>query len=169
MADEMKRRTKRRYAYELHPGPSEFEVRPLEVDVPYLYARAAGLDVEGTGWFTLRGKAAGDRIGTLVAARQAAFTADAFLQGMTGQSAWQWAQERTNEESGDWVYERAEHYGVPIDQIKPYPCGDDPDNHEHYGDPDKHGLQSVHRIPGTEADCLDCTEPIEQTTPKESN
>ena len=36
------RRTKRRYAHELFPHPDECEVRPLAVEVPYLYARAIG-------------------------------------------------------------------------------------------------------------------------------
>ena len=31
------RRTKRRYAFELFPHADEGEVRPLSIDVPYLY------------------------------------------------------------------------------------------------------------------------------------
>ena len=32
-------RTKRRYAHELYPHAGEYEVRPLAVEVPYLYAQ----------------------------------------------------------------------------------------------------------------------------------
>ena len=46
----MTTRTIRRYAHEIYPHPEEWEVRPLEADVPYLYAIAIGLDLNGTGW-----------------------------------------------------------------------------------------------------------------------
>ena len=46
------RRTKRRYAHELYPGPKdEWEIRPLTVEVPHRYARFLGLSSWGTGWF----------------------------------------------------------------------------------------------------------------------
>ena len=47
------RRTIRRYAHELYPHPNEYEVRALEVEVPYLYARFIGLNTFGTDWFAL--------------------------------------------------------------------------------------------------------------------
>ena len=43
-------RTKRRYAHELYPHADDFERRPLETEVPYLYARAHGIDIYGTGY-----------------------------------------------------------------------------------------------------------------------
>lgn len=46
------RRTKRRYAHELYPH-EEGTIRPLEVEVPYLYARALGLEIGGTSWLTV--------------------------------------------------------------------------------------------------------------------
>ena len=49
-----KRRTKRRYAHELYPHADEFEVRKLAVEVPYLYARAIGFEIEGTGKISIR-------------------------------------------------------------------------------------------------------------------
>ena len=39
------RRTIRRYAHEMYPHAEEGETRALAVEVPYLYARAVGLDV----------------------------------------------------------------------------------------------------------------------------
>ena len=44
------RRTIRRYAHEMYPHAEEGETRALAVEVPYLYAKAVGLDVWGTGW-----------------------------------------------------------------------------------------------------------------------
>lgn len=155
------RRTKRRYAHELYPHPEEGEVRALAVDVPYLFARAVGLDVWGTGWFDLRegdGRMLSvERTLNVLAARETALIADALLQGLAGDEAWTWMQERMDE-SGEWAYERATHYGVPIDQIKPYPCGPEPDHHDHHDEPDAHGWRTVHRTDGKESECPDCTE-----------
>lgn len=153
------RRTKRRYAHELYPHGEEFETRPLEVEVPYLYARAIGMEVTSTGWFGAISKETGDRTMHLLNARQIALMADAILQGLTGQEAWAWA-ERRMDESGELVYERAMHYGVDTELIKPYACGPKPDHHDHYGPKDARGWCVVTRAPGAEDDCPDCTEPI---------
>ena len=169
MADEMKRRTKRRYAHELYPHGEEFEVRPIAVEVPYLYSRAMGLEIEGTGWFKHPGRESNDRIMQLISARLIAFQADAMLQGLTGDVAWRWASNRASDESGEWAWERAEHYGVDPEKIKPYPCGPDPESHDHFDAPDGRRWGNVTRSAGTESECEQCTEPIEQTTPKESN
>lgn len=168
------RRTKRRYAHELYPHPGEYEVRPLAVDVPYLYARAIGLEVWGTSWFDLGRTDEGrtpeghaqaiDRTLQLVAARELAFVADALLQGMTGDEAWEWAQVRHHEESGEIVADRAKHYGVDWDAIKPYPCGPEPGHHSHYSAPDAAGWKQVTRIDIPESECDDCTEPVDPTT-----
>lgn len=80
--------TKRKYAHELYPHPAEGEVRPLAVEVPYLYARA----------------------------------------------------------------------------VKPYPCGPEPDQHDHLGDADARGWRTVNRVDGKESECADCCEP-ETATP----
>ena len=160
------RRTKRRYAHELYPVGQEGGVRPLSVEVPQLYARAMGLEVWGTGWFaapaTPEGsqEAAGRTI-ALVYARQAAFLADALAQGLTGDAAWTWAEEHLADETGELAYERAEHYGVDPNVIKPYPCGPEPMDHDHYS----HGTYGVvTKIPLRESECADCTEPIEATS-----
>jgi hypothetical protein len=110
MSEESKRRTKRRYAHELHPHGDEWEVRPLEVEVPYLYARALGFDVQGTSWFDSISEVTGTRTMQMLDARHIALMADAMHQGLTGQEAWAWAEKRMDE-SGKWVYERAVHYG----------------------------------------------------------
>lgn len=161
------RRTKRRYAHELYPHAEEGETRPLAVEVPYLYARAAGLNVWGTSWLGMLDgsgsdttKLAAERINQMVAARRSAFIADALLQGMTGDEAWAWADQRGWDESGEWAYERAEHYGVLMDQIKPYACGPEPDPHDHVGEPDGRGYRRVTDAAGKESECPDCTEEV---------
>lgn len=155
------RRTKRRFAHELYPHAEEGETRPLRIEVPYLYARATGLDVWGTNWSDMvEGDAlsiATDRLISLIDARRLALLADALHQGLTGDDAWTWAVER-NDETGELVYERAVHYGVPVDRIKPYPCGPEPDHHNHYGEPDIRGWRIADRVDCKESECPDCTE-----------
>lgn len=154
------RRTKRRYAHELYPGPDEWETRPLEVDVPHLYARAIGFDVQGTGWFAHVPKESINRTHQMIDAQRIALMADAMLQGLTGQEAWAWVEGRVGE-AGEWIYERAVHYGVEPDKIKPYPCGPKPDHHDHDGPLQPGGWCTVTSVSGAEEDCEECTEPIE--------
>jgi len=165
------RRTKRRYAHELYPLAEEGEVRTLTVEVPALYASALGHEVWDTGWFEgirtdEHRQEAADRTIALVQARQVAFLADALAQGLTGDDAWRWAAEYAAEESGELVWERAEHYGVRPEAIKPYPCGPTPAFHRHFSDQENRcGVTS--RVDGTEDTCPTCTEPIpaEEATP----
>lgn len=160
------RRTKRRYAHELYPQAEEFETRPLTVEVPYLYARAIGMDVYGTGWTDLREpdeiKQAGDRTRIMIDQKRIALLADALLQGLTGDEAWAWADQRHWEYEGELLYERAKHYGVPIDSIKPYPCGPEPGKHPHLGEVGAKyaGVQLVTEIDCPESECPECTEEI---------
>lgn len=160
------RRTKRRYAHELYPHAEEYETRPLAVEVPYLYAQAAGLQTHGTSWFDLREgeelKLSVARTVEMAQTRHMAFLADALLQGMTGNEAWAWADERAWDYSGEWLYERAAKYGVDPDQIKPYPCGPEPDHHDHLGEVGAKyvGMHLVTRIDGKESECAECTEEI---------
>lgn len=155
----MTRITKRRYAHELYPHAEEYEIRPLTVEVPYLYARAIGFELNGTGWFDVEPRSvAGERAATLVDARRFAFLADAVAQGMTGDEAWTWAMEHASEESGELVAERATRYGVDWNAIKPYPCGPEPTHHDHLDKPDSRGWSTVTRIEGKESECPDCTE-----------
>lgn len=153
------RRTKRRYAHELHPHGEEFEIRPLAVEVPYLYARAIGFEVRGTSWFDSVSETTGARTTQMLDARSIALMADAMHQGLAGQEAWEWAESRMDE-SGEWIYERAKHYGVEIDRIKPYPCGPEPDHHDHDGPADARGWRLVTRVQGKESECEECTEPV---------
>lgn len=155
------RRTKRRYAHELYPHAEEWQVRALEVEAPYLYARAIGFDMWGTGWFSAEPKERNGRTYDLINSQQIALMADAMHQGLTGQEAWAWASERMTDD-GSWVYERAMHYGVDPDQIKPYPCGPTPQHHEH-STPSGKGWSTITRVPGLEDDCEECTEPITES------
>ncbi|ARC56009.1 hypothetical protein AS850_02840 [Frondihabitans sp. 762G35] len=159
--DQPKRRTKRRYAHELFPHADEGETRPLDEEVPYLYARALGLDIFGTSWMEVEPRStAGNRIVEFLQAARIAFLADALLSDMVGEEAWQWADMRSNEEASEFLYERALEYGVDPEVIKPYPCGPEPDHHDHYDAPDSRGWRVVHRADGPESECLECTEPI---------
>ena len=153
------RRPKRRYAHELYPHAEEGETRPLEVEVPYLYARAVGFDVEGTSWLD-DPRSGYDRVEILICAQSAALIADALLQGLAGQEAWNYAHGHMADTQTEMIWERAAHYGVPVDQIKPYPCGPEPDRHNHLDPPDARGWQTVHRIEGRESDCPECTEEV---------
>lgn len=158
------RRTKRRYAHELYPHPTEFEVRPLSVDVPYLYAQALGYEVSGTRWYDMgtpeEARRSMERTMALIRQREIALVADALAQGMARDEAWQWAQERSNEESGEWIWERGVIYGVDPDAIRPYPCGDEPDSHDHLSERDARGFATVTRVQGKESECDECTEPV---------
>lgn len=164
------RRTKRRYAHELYPHGREDEIRDLAVEVPYLYARAQGLEVDGTSWFDMlhrdqpddTRRLAAERTNHVVLTAQLALLADALLQGLTGQEAWEWAEARCGGDViGEWVWERGTHYGVDLARIKPYPCGPEPKYHDHMastGDVMGHGI--ITRIDCAESECPDCTEPI---------
>lgn len=163
------RRTKRRYAHELYPHAEEGETRPLAVEVPYSYARAIGFDIHGTGWSEMREeelKFAGQRTHIMQAARHIAYLADALHQGLNGEEAWAWADARAGEYEGEILWERATHYGVPVEEIKPYPCGPEVGHHNHWGEPDAHGWRPSEYIVGKESECPDCTEeiPVEVTS-----
>lgn len=154
--DTPERRTKRRYAHELYPHADEDKIRPLSVEVPYLYAHALGWDVWGTGWSDAGSQAIMMRFVALTMAREHALLADALLQGLTGDAAWRWAREHMDE-SGELVWDRAAHHGVHADRIKPYPCGDEPDRHECCaGQPPGTRIN----VPGREVDCPHCSEPV---------
>ena len=151
--------TKRKYAHELYPHPAEGEVRPLAVEVPYLYARAIGFDVADTSWTDASPKDMSARINRMIEVRRLAFLADALTEGLAGQAAWEWAEQRGRDESGEWTYERAVHHGVDPEAIKPYPCGPEPDNHSHYGEADARGWRRVIHAEGKESECVECCEP----------
>jgi len=143
------RRTKRRFAHELYPHAAEYVIRPLAVEVPYLYARMAGLDISGTSWSKAEPRSAGgDRTMLYLDAVQTALLADALHQGMAGDAAWRWANERIGD-GNECAYERADLYGVPLDDIKPYPCGPEPDPHRHLSAPDVREWRVVTMAPGT--------------------
>ena len=161
------RRTKRRYAHELYPH-EEGTIRPLAVEVPYLYARALGLEVTGTSWFTVEPRSiAGDRVDRLIGARHIALLADALAQDLVGQEAWDWAESMLSDETGEIIHERAVRHGVDPYAIKPYQCGDEPTHHDHYSEPDSRGARFVDRVEGRESECDQCTGPV--PTPNNEN
>ena len=153
------RRTKRRYAHELYPHAEEWETRPLEVEVPYHLARAVGFQPEGTSWLDAEPRLRGDRIHQMLNETRVALLAVALYEGLTGDEAWSWADVRLHEEIWQ-LWESCKKYGVPVDQIKPYPCGPEPDRHNHIDPSDARGWQTVHRIEGRESDCPECTEEV---------
>ena len=164
----MTTRTKRRYSHELYPHGEEGESRPLAVEVPYLYARAQGLEVEGTSWFDMlhpdqpadTRRLAAERTNQIVQAAQIALLADALLQGLTGQEAWDWASHRSvGDVLGEWIWDRGTHYGVDLLQIKPYPCGPEPTTHDHMASTgDVMGEGIITRIACRESECPTCAE-----------
>ena len=164
------RRTIRRYAHELYPDGEEATPRPLAVEVPFLYARAQGLEVWGTSWFDLLDAdqpaeartIAVDRTNALIQTAHLALLADALLQGMSGQEAWDWAEVRMAGDSiGEWVWERGKHYGVDLARIKPYPCGPEPATHDHMASTGNVlGDGVITRIICPESECPDCTEEV---------
>lgn len=163
----MSRRTIRRYARELYPEPGEWDVQPLEEAVPALYAEAVGMGAWGSDWFELdlRDKAQGAlavyRTHMLIQARREALMADAMLQGLTGSEAWTWVEERAMDETGECVHDRAVHYGVPVDQVKPYPVLAERAKHNHHdttGNATGWGVTTTIGMP--ESECPDCTEEV---------
>jgi hypothetical protein len=152
-----KRRTKRRFGYELFPHAEQDEVRPLAVEVPYLYARAMAWQVLETGFAKANRELVAQRYELMCLARQQALFADAVLQGMRGDEAWRWALKHLDD-AGEWVWERAEHYGVNPSMIKPYPCGPEPGSHMcGAGQPSGWRIS----VDGKESECEQCTEEAE--------
>lgn len=159
------RRTKRRFAHELFPHAKEGEVRPLDVEVPYRIARAVGYDVAGTGWFDAETREQGIRMAarTVQLMNEARITmlAMALHKGLSGDEAWRWADSGMGDGEMWRVYEEAAAYGVDVHAIKPYPCGPEPDYHDHLGEPSpRSGSRLVTRVPGRESECVECTEPV---------
>lgn len=169
MTEELKRRTKRRYAHELYPHADEWETRPLAVEVPYRIARAVGFDLDGTGWFDAETpeeyRRAGERTMAMINETRIALLAVALHKGMTGDEAWRWVDESCHEERFR-LYEAAEEYGIDTYAIKPYPCGPERDHHDHLSEPHmEHGFEArtVSRVQGKESECIECTESIGAT------
>jgi hypothetical protein len=156
----MTRRTIRRYAHELYPHPDEGEIRPLSVEVPYLYARMVGLAVSGTGWTKAPTEEIGYRLEALTEAARTALLADALAQKLTGDDAWEWVTSYLAVDDGlECAYDRAVAHGVDPLAIKPYPCGPTPDRHWHRAKVG--GLWSSVRVSGAEGACEQCTESVE--------
>lgn len=163
---EQNRRTKRRYAHELYPHAEEWETRPLDVEVPYRLARAVGFDVQGTSWFYGETpedhRRTGERTMAMLNESRLALLTVALHKGMTGDAAWEWVDSHLHEEM-ELLYEACQEYGVDVGLIKPYPCGPEPDHHDHLGETHLwNGLEArtVTRVDGKESECEECTEEI---------
>lgn len=156
------RRTIRRYAHELYPHADEWEVRPLSVEVPYLLAQAVGSSVFGTGWMSDPASSR-DRLMDSIRTIDVALLADALHQGLTGDEAWTWAAcGGDGQAQHQTAFERAVHYGVPVGQIRPYPCGPEPSHHEHAASTgDVTGVGIITRVDCPESECGACTEPVD--------
>ncbi|MBI1379448.1 MAG: hypothetical protein GC157_18520 [Frankiales bacterium] len=156
------RRTIRRYAHELFPEADVYEVRPLSVEVPRLYAMMLGLAVHGTGWPQAAPIQSAARIQAYVDTVQIALLADALQQGLTGDEAWSWVEERMDPDGFEIANERA--FAVLGEDvaysIKPYPCGPTPTHHDHLGPKQAQGFRFVTRVEGAEDAFPDCTEPL---------
>lgn len=162
-------KTKRKYAHELYPLAKEGEVRPLQVEVPCQYALAMGFEVEGTDWFDLvhgsdaEKALAFARTTQLINQRMYAFLLDALLQGMSGQEAFAWASERADDETGEIAWDRAVHYGVRVDEIRPYPVLAEAKRHRHWTPRDAHGCKVlIETVLISESECPECTECTEE-------
>lgn len=172
--------TKRKFAHELYPHADEFEVRPLALEVAYLYAIMVGLSVWDSDWYDVgHGRDAknpvdrphirltNERIKAFIAAKEKALLADAMLQGMTGNTAWEWAMHRAVEDDSSSAYLRADFYNVPIEDIKPYWVLAEPDHHTHYGPADRRGWRTSTRVEGRESECHDCTVEVPRPDPNQ--
>lgn len=158
--------TIRRFAHELYPSAEEWEVRPLEVEVPYLFARVIGLSTWETGFLDADAREQVARVEELVLTTDLALLTDALQQGLTGDEAWRYAQVGGDgQAANEKAYERAVHYGIPVGRIKPYPIGPDPITHNHKsstGDVTGSGLVTVIDMP--EDQCPTCCEPEEDAS-----
>lgn len=166
----MGRVTRRKYAADLYPHADECEVRDLAIEVPYRHADFVGHGTDGTGWHDLLRLFEPGSVGRSVAAQltmarirllmhkaEIAALADALSRGMTGDEAWRWAMSRAMGEM-DAIYERAVDLGIPVVDIKPYPCGPEPGHHDHRIPSESGGgWYRLQRVPGPESACEDCT------------
>lgn len=164
------RRTKRRYAHELFPHAEEGEVRPLSVEVPYWYARMTGFRINGSGWQEAAPGVGGKRVEAFLDVTRISLLADALAQGMTGDEAWAWADERVTDDM-ECAWERAyEVLGEDVaESIKPYPCGAGSPWHEHRSEPDERGMRFITCIPIPEDECALCTEPDPDLTDRSAS
>lgn len=162
------RRTKRRYAHELYPHAGETETRPLDVEVPYLWARYVGFNILGTSWHEVEPRsAAGARVQEWRDAGRIAALADALQRGVTGDEAWAWADGLlTDDMEPAWERACAVLGDDVIRSIKPYPCGPEPAHHYHDGERNPRGWTPSILIRIPESVCPECTEPIEALTPE---
>lgn len=165
---EQARRTKRRYAYELYPHREDGESRLLAVDVPYQIAHAIGMSAGTREWHELidqggdAAQAAVNRTVQFLEACHVALLASALDEGLRGQQAWDKATRWAGDEAREMLWDAAERYGVPLDDIRPYPIRGEASTHEHWSDRNASGWRKAIdlRVSGPESGCEECTEPV---------
>lgn len=164
---EQARRTKRRYAYELYPHREDSESRSLAVDVPYQIANAIGMSSGTREWHELidqggdAAQAAVNRTVQFLEACHVALLAVALHEGLSGQQAWDEATRWAGDEAGEMLWDAAQQYGVPLNDIKPYPIRGEASTHEHWSQETASGWREAIdlRVSGPESECDECTEP----------
>lgn len=165
---EQARRTKRRYAYELYPHREDGGSRSLAVDVPYQIAHAIGMSAGTREWHELidqDGDGVRDavhRTTQFLEACHIALLAVALHEGLSGQEAWDKATRWAGDEADEALWDAADKYGVPLNDIKPYPIRGEASTHEHWSEEDASGWRTAIdlRVSGPESECEECTEPV---------
>lgn len=107
-----------KYAHEVIPHPKEGEAAPLETLVRYHYAQAEAWIKSfsaaiGAGDYGPNG--ADFTLASFMGHMHRALLFDALAQGLTGQEAADWASTRNHSESAEWIWERAEVYGLDLE------------------------------------------------------
>lgn len=110
--------TATKYAHEIVAHPEEGEAVDLLHLVRYHYAQAQA-------WHLAFAEAINSRdfdfpLSQYLGHAHLAFLHDALHQGLAGQEAADWASVRNHSESAELVWERADKYGLDVDQIRPY-------------------------------------------------
>lgn len=126
--------------------------------------------MEGTSWFYGETqedhRRTGDRTVQMLNETRIALLAVALHKGKSGDEVWAFADHGMGDGEMWALYEAAKEYGIDIDRIKPYPCGPEPDHHDHLGKPHlRNGVsyQTVTRVVGKESECEECTEEPEES------
>lgn len=111
-----------RYAHQIEPHPSEGETLLLDRLVRYHYAQALAwhLSFAETIAETIDGPRMDYALAQYLGHSHLALLHDALAQGLTGQEAADWASRRHHSESVEIAWERAAHYGLNPDEIRPY-------------------------------------------------
>lgn len=115
--------TELKYAHEIVAHPDEGEAKPLDYLVRYHYAQAQAWHLAFAAVIAepeMDGARLDLALSNYLGHSHLAFLHDALAQGLAGQEAATWASELCHSESPELVWERADHYGINPDEIRPY-------------------------------------------------